>query len=158
LHTNGYSLARRVLFEVAGWRADSFVAELGATVGDALLAPHRSYLPSIKPILERGWIKGLAHVTGGGITENLPRILPEGRAARIELASWQPPPIFTLLQERGRIARDEMFRAFNMGIGLIAACAAADEAALITALHRAGEPGARRIGVVTAGDRTVSYL
>jgi phosphoribosylformylglycinamidine cyclo-ligase len=158
LHTNGYSLARRVLFADAGWHADSFVAELGATVGDALLAPHRSYLPAIKPILDRSWIKGLAHITGGGITENLPRILPDGCAARIELHSWQPPAIFVLLQDRGRIAREEMFRAFNMGIGLIAVCAATDEAALAGALERLGEPGARRIGVVTTGDRTVSYL
>src|SRR5437016_8146790 len=98
LHTNGYSLARRVLFDIAGWKADTFVPELEATVGDALLAPHRSYLPFVRPLFDGGSIKGLAHVTGGGITENLPRILPEGCAAEIDRRAWDVPPIFRLLQ------------------------------------------------------------
>src|SRR5205085_1146053 len=88
LHTNGYSLARRVFFETAGWRADTFVPELSATAGDALLAPHLSYLHVIRPLLERRLVKGLAHITGGGVTENLPRTLPEGCAAEIDRKSW----------------------------------------------------------------------
>src|SRR5206468_4052067 len=88
LHTNGYSLARHVLFETAGLRPDTNVPELATTVGEALLAPHRSYLNAISPLLERGWVKGLAHITGGGITENLPRTLPDGCAAEVDLEAW----------------------------------------------------------------------
>ena len=155
LHTNGYSLARRVLFEVANFRADSFVPELNRTVGDALLAPHRSYLNGILPVLERGLIKGLAHITGGGITENLPRTLPDGCAAAIDRSSWTVPPIFRLIQDRGGIASEEMFRAFNMGVGLVAVCGAtvADDA-----LARLESEGAWRIGTVVQGDRVVRYI
>ena len=115
LHTNGYSLARRVFFDVAGLQPDTFVRELGATAGAALLAPHRCYLPIVRPLLERGHVKGLAHITGGGITENLPRILPEGCAAEIDRRAWTVPPIFRFIQERGAVGRDEMYRTFNMG-------------------------------------------
>src|SRR5690242_6927405 len=89
LHTNGYSLARRVFFEIAGWKVNTYVGELGKSAGDALLAPHRSYLNLLKPVIERKWAKGLAHITGGGITENLPRILPDGCGAEIDTRSWQ---------------------------------------------------------------------
>jgi len=156
LHTNGYSLARRVMFETGALRADTFVPELGATAGDALLAPHRSYLDAIKPLLGHGLIKGMAHITGGGITENLPRVLPEGTAASIDRQAWKVPPLFTYLQERGGIATDEMLRAFNMGIGLILACASSDEASAVEALRRAGEAPAV-IGRVTTGHRDVRY-
>jgi phosphoribosylformylglycinamidine cyclo-ligase len=158
LHTNGYSLARRVLFEMAGWKADTFVAELGTTIGDALLAPHRSYLPLVRPLLERRSVRGLAHITGGGITENLPRVLPEGCAAEIDLKSWDVPAVFRLLQQRGQIAREEMFRAFNMGIGLVIVCAARDAERVINMLARAGEPHAVRIGFIVSGNRQVAYL
>jgi phosphoribosylformylglycinamidine cyclo-ligase len=146
LHTNGYSLARRVLFEVAGLRPESFVAEIGATVGDALLAPHRSYLRAIRPLLDAGIVKGMAHITGGGIIENLPRVLPEECGAVIDRRAWAVPPIFTLIQERGRVATDEMFRAFNMGIGLVVVCAAHDEGEV-----RRRIPDAAAIGKVVAG-------
>jgi phosphoribosylformylglycinamidine cyclo-ligase len=158
LHTNGYSLARRVLFELAGWQADTFVAQLGTTVGEALLAPHRSYLALVRPLLERQSVRGLAHITGGGITENLPRVLPEGCAAEIDDQAWDVPPLFQLLQERGQIAREEMFRAFNMGIGLVIVCAAREAERVINMLARAGEPGAVRIGFVVSGNRQVTYL
>jgi len=158
LHTNGYSLARRVFFEMAGWKADTFVRELDATVGDALLAPHRSYLPVIKPFLDRQSIKGLAHVTGGGITENLPRVLPDGCAAEIDRQAWTVPPIFRVLQQRGDIADVEMFRTFNMGIGLIIVCSSREADRIMNTLSRAGEPNAVRIGFVVSGDRTVTYL
>jgi phosphoribosylformylglycinamidine cyclo-ligase len=158
LHTNGYSLARRVLFEVAGWQVDTFVPELGTTVGEALLAPHRSYLPLVRPLLERQSVRGLAHITGGGITENLPRVLPEGCAAEIDLRAWDVPALFQLLQQRGQIAREEMFRAFNMGIGLVIVCAAREAERVINMLARAGEPHAVRIGFVISGNRQVTYL
>jgi phosphoribosylformylglycinamidine cyclo-ligase len=158
LHTNGYSLARRVLFDVAGWTPDTKVPSLGTTVGEALLAPHRSYLSIVRPLIERHYVKGLAHITGGGMTENLPRILPDGCAAEIDRHAWTVPPIFGLLQERGGITQDEMFRAFNMGIGLVIACAARDAERVINSLARFGETSAARIGFVVAGDRAVRYL
>jgi phosphoribosylformylglycinamidine cyclo-ligase len=145
LHTNGYSLARRILFDVCGLRADSELPELGTTIGDALLAPHRSYLPVIQPLLAAGVVKGMAHITGGGITENLPRVLPEGCAAVVDTGAWVVPPIFRLLQERGHIATDEMFRAFNMGIGMILVCAAERRDQV---LHALDDP--RVIGAVTS--------
>jgi phosphoribosylformylglycinamidine cyclo-ligase len=157
LHTNGYSLARRVLFDVAGLTPESHVPEIRATVADALLAPHRSYLPFVRPLLEHHYVRGLAHITGGGITENLPRILPDGCAAEIKRATWTVPPLFAYLQSRGQIARDEMYRAFNMGIGFIIACAARDADRVISAVARAGEPDAVRIGLVVPGERTVHY-
>jgi phosphoribosylformylglycinamidine cyclo-ligase len=158
LHTNGYSLARRVLFETTGWTAGTVVPELGATVGDALLAPHRSYLPVVRPLLPRQTIKGLAHITGGGITENLPRVLPEGCSAEIDLRAWSVPALFQLLQERGQIPRDEMFRAFNMGIGLVLVCAPSETERIINTLAHNGELHAVRIGFVVSGSREVIYV
>jgi phosphoribosylformylglycinamidine cyclo-ligase len=156
LHTNGYSLARRVFFDVCGLKANTPVRELRGTVGDALLAPHRSYLSAVWPLLDAGLVKGMAHITGGGITENLPRILPEGCAAAIDLRSWNVPQIFRYLQDRGRIATDEMFRTFNMGVGLVLACAATDEQAVVDLLTRGGEAPIV-LGRVVAGDRGVLY-
>src|SRR5216117_161786 len=101
LHTNGYSLARSVMFDLCGFSADTMVPELGVTVGDALLAPHRSYLSAVRPLLDAGLIKGMAHITGGGITENLPRTLPAGCAADVDRRSWSVPPIFAFLRTRG---------------------------------------------------------
>ena len=158
LHTNGYSLARRVFFELAGWKPDTFVRELGATIGDALLAPHRSYLGLVRPLIEREWVRGLAHITGGGLTENLPRTLPEGCAAEIDRRSWSIPPIFELLERHGSIAREEMFRAFNMGVGLVIVCTPRDAERVINTLMRGGEPHAFRLGFVVAGERSVRYV
>ena len=158
LHTNGYSLARRIAFEMAGLRVDSHVAELGQTIGAALLEPHRSYLPVIKPLLSSGTIKGMAHITGGGITDNLPRILPEGTAAVIDRSAWQVPRIFEWLQRTGEVPDDDMLRTFNMGIGLIVACENDEADRLIDALVAAGEAAAVRLGRVTTGERTVRYV
>ena len=158
LHTNGYSLARRLFFEAAGWKTDVFVDELGMTIGEALLAPHRSYLAIVRPLIERDLVKGLAHITGGGITENLPRTLPEGCAAEVDLQSWSVPPIFRLLQQHGAIPREEMFRAFNMGVGLVIVCAARDAERVINLATRAGEPNAFRLGFIVAGERSVRYI
>jgi phosphoribosylformylglycinamidine cyclo-ligase len=158
LHTNGYSLARRVLFEEGGYTPDTFVPELDGTIGEALLAPHRSYLRQVTPLLDGGYVKGIAHVTGGGMTENLPRILPDGCAALVDRHSWNVPSLFTLLQHRGAIAREEMFRAFNMGVGLILVCREAHVAAALAALAATGESSAWRLGTVVSGDRDVRYL
>jgi phosphoribosylformylglycinamidine cyclo-ligase len=158
LHTNGYSLARRVLFDVCGLRVDTVVPELGVSLGDALLAPHRSYLRVIAPLLDAGLVKGLAHITGGGITENLPRILPAGCGAQVDRRTWKVPPIFQLLRSRGGIDEGEMFRAFNMGIGLIAVCAPANRDQALSRLAAAGEAGALVIGTIVPGDPAVRYV
>jgi phosphoribosylformylglycinamidine cyclo-ligase len=157
LHTNGYSLARRILFDVAGYQPDTFVRELSSTVADALLAQHRSYLNVIRPLLDRDDLKGLAHITGGGITENLPRVLPDGCTAEIDLRAWAVPPLFDLIQRLGGVARDEMFRTFNMGIGLIIACSPRVADRVVNTLARHGEPNACRLGFVVAGTGSVRY-
>ena len=146
------------MFERSGLRVESVVPELGQTVGAALLEPHRSYLSLIRPLLADGAIKGMAHITGGGITDNLPRILPEGTGAQIDRSSWDVPPLFRWLQQRGNVADDDMLRTFNMGIGLIVACAAGDAERLIDRLAAAGEPGAVTIGRVEAGRSGVRYV
>ena len=156
LHTNGYSLARRIMFDVCGFTADAVVPQLGVTAGDALLAPHRSYLMAARPLIAAGLVKGMAHITGGGITENLPRILPDGCVAEIDRRVWSVPPIFRLIQERGGIAELEMFRAFNMGIGLIIACAAQDASRVMDLLIHAGERPVR-LGVIASGSPGVRY-
>jgi phosphoribosylformylglycinamidine cyclo-ligase len=152
LHTNGYSLARRIVFDHLKLTVDAVVPDLGRTVGDALLEPHRSYLPIIGPHLGAGAIKGMAHITGGGITENLPRVLPMGTAARIRTAAWTVPPLFRWLQEHGRVPTDDMWRTFNMGIGLIVV-AAGDRADALTAAVEGFV-----IGEVVAGDGAITYL
>ncbi len=119
LHTNGYSLARRIVFDHLGLTVDTVVPELQETVGSALLRPHRTYLPIVRPLLEQRLVKGMAHITGGGLTENLPRTMPEGRRPQVDRRSWTVPAIFQWLQQAGNIADDEMFRAFNMGVGLV---------------------------------------
>jgi len=158
LHTNGYSLARRVLFDRAGLNVNAVVSDLGTTVGDALLAPHLSYLNAIAPLLETGCVKGLAHITGGGITENLPRTLPDGCAAEVRLGTWVVPPIFRVIQQLGGIARDEMLRTFNMGVGLIVVCAPADAEHVISTVGAGGAHHAALIGSVVSGDHMVRYL
>jgi phosphoribosylformylglycinamidine cyclo-ligase len=116
LHTNGYSLARRVMGE-SKETLQIFYPELGKTLGQALLEPHRCYFKEIKPLLPL--IKGLAHITGGGFTGNVPRVMPKGVTARFDTASWAVPPIFKLIQQKGGISRDEMYHVFNMGIGMV---------------------------------------
>jgi phosphoribosylformylglycinamidine cyclo-ligase len=147
LHTNGYSLARQIVFEHLGLTASTVVPELGESIGAALLRPHRSYLNLVTPLLDKGWIKGMAHITGGGLTENLPRTMPEGRTPNVDRSSWEVPPLFSWLQRAGGIADEEMFRAFNMGAGMVLVCAASDAHALLGSLHDAGEP-AWRLGDV----------
>jgi phosphoribosylformylglycinamidine cyclo-ligase len=159
LHTNGYSLARRIVFDVLKLDVDSRVDELGRTVGEVLLEPHRSYLPIVQPLLEAGRIKGMAHITGGGITDNLPRILPHGTAAVVDRASWPVPPLFQWLQRSGNVPVDDMMRTFNMGIGLIVVTARDHAEPLIDELAARGGRNARVIGEVVAGEPpSVSYV
>jgi phosphoribosylformylglycinamidine cyclo-ligase len=158
LHTNGYSLARRIVFETLGLGVDSEVKELGVTVGAVLLEPHRTYLPIIRPLLDATRIKGMAHITGGGITDNLPRILPHGTAAVIDTAAWTVPPLFRWLQQAGHVPADDMLRTFNMGIGLIIVTARDDAEPLIDELAARGGRDARVIGEIVAGEPPgVSY-
>jgi phosphoribosylformylglycinamidine cyclo-ligase len=148
LHTNGYSLARTIVFDRLRLGVHDRVAELGVTVAEALLAPHRSYLAIVRPLLETGRIKGMAHITGGGITDNLPRVLPRGTEAIVRLGSWEVPPIFRWLERSGSVPQEDMLRTFNMGVGLIVLVASADADAVIGAIRAAGEPGVRVIGAI----------
>lgn len=160
LHTNGYSLARKLLFEVAQYGPDQYVNELKDKTGAALMRTHRSYLGVIKKLLaggpEAGLVRGMAHITGGGITENLPRILPRGTGAVVDLASWTVPPIFEHLQHLGNVEQDEMLRTFNMGIGLIVVVPAEQVKKAKAILNRANERHCI-IGRITRGTRTVTY-
>jgi phosphoribosylformylglycinamidine cyclo-ligase len=156
LHTNGYSLARKLLFEVAKYGPDQYINELKDKTGAALMRTHRSYLSVIKKLAGAEVVSGLAHITGGGITENLPRILPKGMGASVDLASWQPPPLFGHLQQLGNVAQDEMLRTFNMGIGLIAVIPAEKIKKAKAILNRANERHCL-IGRVVRGERKVSY-
>jgi len=152
LHTNGFSLARRIVFEHLGLSVDSHVPALGRTVGEALLEPHRSYLSLVQPMLEGGLIKGMAHITGGGITDNLPRVLPASVVASVDLSRWQVPPLFQWLMEQGRVPLDDMLRTFNMGVGLVIVTAAAKADHVMEELAARGGREARVIGEIVAGD------
>jgi phosphoribosylformylglycinamidine cyclo-ligase len=157
LHTNGYSLARRVLFDDAKLVPSDVPHGLSVSVGEALLATHRSYSSTVRPLLDAGLVKGLAHITGGGITENLPRVLPSGCDAVIDRERWRVPPLFEVIQNLGGIATPEMFRVFNMGIGLILACDETHHARVIERLAESGEHGAVAIGAVEPGEGRVRY-
>jgi len=133
LHTNGYSLARKLVFETAGWDVNKRVEELDGTIGEALLAPHRAYVKPVFALMEQVHVKGIAHITGGGLVDNLPRSLPEGLGARISRGTWPENPIFTLLQKLGSIETSEMFQAFNMGLGMVLVVSS-DEAELATGI------------------------
>ena len=128
LQTNGYSLARKLFFEVGSYKVDTFIDDLGSTVGEALLATHQSFLPQLGPLLNSGKIKGLAHITGGGFLENIPRMLPEGVSVEINRGCWPELPIFGLMQTLGNVSDHEMFRTFNMGIGMVVICDVHDAA------------------------------
>jgi phosphoribosylformylglycinamidine cyclo-ligase len=156
LHTNGYSLARKLLFEVAKYGPDQYVNELKDKTGAALMRTHRSYLAVIKKLTASDVVSGMAHITGGGITDNLPRIIPRGMGAVVDLASWQVPPLFEHLQKLGNVEQDEMLRTFNMGIGLIAVIPAEKIKKAKAILNRANERHCI-IGRITRGDRKVSY-
>jgi phosphoribosylformylglycinamidine cyclo-ligase len=151
LHTNGYSLARKLFFETLGYQPETFVDDLGQTVGDALLQTHLSYLAALGPLLDSGVIKGLAHITGGGLLENIPRILPAETAVEINRGSWPVLPVFQIMQRAGNIVESEMFRTFNMGVGMVIVCAAEDAAEIRLSIKQVYE-----IGRVTPGDKNVT--
>jgi phosphoribosylformylglycinamidine cyclo-ligase len=157
LHTNGYSLARSIFFDKLGMGVESMIGDLGCTVGDELLRVHRSYLPVIRPLLDAGVVKALAHITGGGITENLPRVLPPGTAALIDKSAWTPSPVFRYMGTFGGVPEDDMYRTFNMGIGFIIGCAAADVSRVTSMLQTAGETRVTVIGRVVTGEPGVVY-
>jgi len=157
LHTNGYSLARKLFFEMAGHDAATYLDELGATIGEALLQPHVSYLRHLEGLLDSGKIKGLAHITGGGLIDNIPRILPEGTAVEIQRGTWPVLPIFELMQKIGNIEEAEMFRAFNMGVGMVIICDPSDAPAIESHLGQLAEQS-YRIGRVVTGSKSVTFI
>ncbi len=161
LHTNGFSLARKIMFDVCGYGVDDFVQELGAKVGDELLKPHKSYVKPVLKSIERFngadfTIKGLAHITGGGMLDNIPRILPENCSAVIHKGTWNIPPVFSFLQEKGNVAENEMYRVFNMGIGMVAVVSA-DRADHVTDYLKALGETVYSIGEITEGNKNVTF-
>ncbi|NBO63514.1 MAG: phosphoribosylformylglycinamidine cyclo-ligase [Acidobacteria bacterium] len=157
LHTNGYSLARKLLLDIAGYEIDSPVDELGCTVAEELLKPHRNYLPLLGGLIERdGLVKGLAHITGGGLVDNIPRILPSGLDVAIRANSWPVLPLYHLLQKIGNVPVEDMRRTFNLGIGMVIIAAAEHVSVVEDHLSALGER-CYRIGEVVDGDRRVRF-
>lgn len=162
LHTNGFSLARKILFDVCGYSVGDLVQEFGITVGEELLKPHKSYVKSVLDLIGKfnanGFrIKGLAHITGGGLLDNIPRILPENCSAVIEKGTWNIPPVFPFLQEKGNVAEDEMYRVFNMGIGMVIVVSASHADHIAHDLKSSGETF-YSIGKIVQGDKTVRFV
>ena len=159
LHTNGYSLARKVFFDILGLSANDplpGVRKRKRTVGEVLLDPHPSYLPALEPLLGHPGLHGLAHITGGGLTDNLPRILPKKTQAKIRVGSWEVPEVFELIQEHGKVDTDEMFRVFNMGVGMVVAVAPDALGEVLRDLKARGMKSAP-IGTVQEGKAGVVY-
>ncbi len=156
LHTNGYSLARKLLFTVANYTPETYVNELKGKVGTELMKQHKSYWPIIRRVVEAEAVSAMAHITGGGITENLPRVLPKGMGAVVEMGTWPVLPIFEHLQKLGNIEHAEMMRTFNMGIGMVLVVPPKKFKKVQSILERAGEKG-YVIGRIVKGDRKVQY-
>jgi phosphoribosylformylglycinamidine cyclo-ligase len=159
LHTNGFSLARKLVFETAGLKPDTYVAEVGNKIGAELLKPHLCYAPALKTILAKHWLSALAHITGGGIPGNLPRVLPSGVKAQIDLESWPVPPIFKYLAKVGKIDQDELLQSFNMGVGVTLVVPPANVKAVEADLKRRREKFFRigRIEKSDSGKARVAY-
>jgi len=155
LHSNGYSLARKVLFEKAGYKADTLLTEFeGQTVGEAVLKPTRIYVKTILGMLEKAEIKGMAHITGGGFTENIPRVLPDGIGIVIEEGTWPVPPIFEVIRREGNVEAKEMYRTFNMGIGFVIIADQENAMKIHDYCQEINEP-VYMIGMVTKGNKEV---
>ena len=154
LHTNGYSLARKLFFDVAGFSVDTPLVEINETAGAVLLRPHVSYLKTLGGLLDTGQIKGLAHITGGGLLDNIPRILPEGTNAEIKRGSWPVLAVFEMFQKLGNIEEAEMYRTFNMGLGMVIVCDRGDAAEIKSHIESTGE-SCYEIGRIVTGDRRV---
>ncbi|OIQ08930.1 Phosphoribosylformylglycinamidine cyclo-ligase [Moorella thermoacetica] len=157
LHSNGFSLVRRVLLVEAGYTLERKLPELGRTLGEELLEPTRIYVASILPLLKEGLIKGLAHITGGGLIENPPRILPPGCSLRLDRRSWPVPPAFRLIQATGRVPEEEMYRTFNMGLGMLVVVEESDAGRVKSRLEAAGEK-VFVVGEVIPGRREVEFV
>lgn len=157
LHTNGYSLARKLLVDSGKYALDKHLDVLGKTLADELLEPHRCYAKPVRGLLEREIIRGMAHITGGGLTDNIPRILPKNLDAEIDPATWKPLPIFELIRREGNVSRDEMLRTFNMGVGMVLIVSAADQSDALKHLKEQAE-GAWIIGRIVPGTGIVRYL
>ena len=157
LHSNGYSLARKALLEVAGYEIATFVEALGCTVGELLITPTRIYVKAMLPLLGKYTVKGMAHITGGGLTENIPRVLPEGVKVVLNRDAWPVLPIFQLIQQIGQVDEAEMLRTFNMGIGMILVVPAVEAENILQELASQGEQ-AYLIGKVLAGSPSVEYI
>jgi phosphoribosylformylglycinamidine cyclo-ligase len=156
LHTNGYALARKVLFEIGRYTPDSYVNELKGKVGNELMKTHKSYWHAVKRLVDAECVSAMAHVTGGGVTDNLPRVLPRGMAAVIEIGSWPVLPIFEHVQQLGNVPQDEMLRTFNMGLGMLLVVPSKKFKKAQTVLERAGEK-AYTVGRIVKGERKVMY-
>ncbi|MDI6739654.1 MAG: phosphoribosylformylglycinamidine cyclo-ligase [Candidatus Edwardsbacteria bacterium] len=157
LQTNGYSLARKILFDKCGYKVGTYLPELKTTVGEALLKVHPSFLKAVSPLLDKGLVKGMAHITGGGFLDNIPRALPNNCDVEIARGSWPALPVFPLMQEQGGVPEDDMYRTFNMGIGFVLITAAADLDKTIKML-KATKPRAHQIGRVVKGKQRVSLI
>jgi phosphoribosylformylglycinamidine cyclo-ligase len=157
LHTNGFSLARRIVFEVCGYEVDQYVPELGTTIGAELLAYHKSYVKSVLALREHCDIKGIAHITGGGLPDNIIRILPPNCCAEIQKGTWEIPPIFPFLQGQGGVDETEMYHVFNMGVGMVLILPPNQIDAAIAALRASGESPSL-IGEVIPGEKCVRII
>lgn len=152
LHSNGYSLVRKICFDVQQLKPDQFIPELGKTIGDELLTPTILYPKICLPLFDKFTIRGMVHITGGGFYENIPRVLPDGCGVHVDVTAWPKPIIFDLLQKWGNVAAKEMYRTFNMGIGMVLVVPPQEATALIQFLAERGQ-AAYAIGEVTAGDK-----
>ena len=153
LHTNGYSLARKLLFEIAGYTHDTYVNEIKGKVGNELMKTHRSYWPILRKLLVAECVSAMAHITGGGITENLPRVIPKGMAAVIEVGTWPVLPIFEHMQKLGNVPQDEMLRTFNMGLGMLLVIPGKKFKKATSVLERAGRSSTPWGGLLRASAR-----
>ena len=156
LHTNGYSLARKVFFETLNLDIGDTVKALGRTVGEELLQVHRCYLDPVRPLLEGGWVNALAHITGGGLTDNIPRVLPDGLRAVIKVGAWDVPPVFRLLAEKGQVPEVDMWRTFNLGVGMALVVPPKYLEKLLRSLRESGCPGFP-MGNIVKGESGVDY-
>jgi len=157
LHTNGYSLARKVIFDVAGCSVDDELPGTGRKIGDVLLEPHISYSKAVLALLGKHDVRGIAHITGGGFTENMPRILHDGLAVEIEKGKLRTPEIFRFIQEKGGVPEADMYRTFNMGVGLVLIVPKSEEGPVIAGLKSSGHD-AYSIGRVVRGERSVKLI
>jgi phosphoribosylformylglycinamidine cyclo-ligase len=161
VHSNGFSLVRKIVFQAAGLTVDSYVPELGTTAGDALLTPTRIYASLLADVLRdparRSAVSAIAHITGGGLADNIERLLPAGTQAEIDRQTWEPSPVFPWLQRLGNVDREEMYRVFNMGIGLVL-CVRPDQLNTIGAVLTERGERWRPMGRIVAGDTAAKYL